>query len=162
VASGIIWVTALSHDDAPLSVTFLDVGQGDAALIEAPSGQRILVDGGPSGEAVTDALGRALPFYDRRIDLVVLTHPQADHMAGLPAVLDRFDVGGLMTTRFTNSTALYDEWQLAGASDVRRATATRGQWIDLGDGARLTVLNPTQRRARPLQTSSTTPQSSSA
>ncbi len=144
VASGFVWVTALSRDEAALSVTFLDVGQGDAALIEGPSGQRILVDGGPSGEAVRDALGRALPFYDRRIDLVVLTHPQADHLAGLPAVLDRFDVGGLMTTRFTNSTALYEEWQeLLAASDVPRVSAARGQWIDLGDGVKLTVLYPT-------------------
>ncbi|MBI4571448.1 MAG: ComEC/Rec2 family competence protein, partial [Chloroflexi bacterium] len=150
VASAIVWVTALSHDDAALSVTFLDVGQGDAALIEGPAGQRILVDGGPSGEAVSDALGRVLPFYDRRIDLVVLTHPQADHLAGLPAVLGRFDVGGLMTTRFTNSTALYEEWQdLLAASEIPRATATRGQWIDLGDGAKLTVLYPTAATRSP-------------
>ncbi|HET9476452.1 MAG TPA: DNA internalization-related competence protein ComEC/Rec2, partial [Dehalococcoidia bacterium] len=139
-----VWVSALSRDDAPLSVTFLDVGQGDATLIESPSGQRILIDGGPSAEAVSDALGRNLPFYDRRIDLVILTHPQADHLAGLSAVLDRYHVGGLMTTRFTNSTALYDEWREDLAdSDIPTATATRGHWIDLGDGARLTVLSPT-------------------
>jgi competence protein ComEC len=143
VASAAVWGTALARDEGALSVTFLDVGQGDAALIEGPGGQRILVDGGPSAAAVADALGRVLPFYDRRIDLVVLTHPQADHLAGLPAVLDRYDVGGVMTTRFANPTDLYGEWQeyLAG-SDLPTVTATRGQSIDLGDGARMTVLHP--------------------
>lgn len=145
LAAAAVWVTALSEGDAPLSVTFLDVGQGDAALIEAPNGQRILVDGGPSAKAVSDALGRHLPFYDRRIDLVVLTHPQADHLAGLPAVLDRYNVGGLMTTRFPNNTALYDDWQAhLATSDIPRVTASRGQWIDLGVGARLAVLNPSR------------------
>jgi competence protein ComEC len=144
IASAAVWVTALSRDDAPLSVTFLDVGQGDAALIEGPGGQRILVDGGPSAAAVRDALGRNLPFYDRRIDLVVLTHPQADHMAGLPAVLDRYDVGGVMTTRFANKTDLYHDWTaFLATSRLPVVTATRGQSIDLADGARLTVLNPT-------------------
>jgi competence protein ComEC len=144
VAAAVIWLSALSRDDAPLSVTFLDVGQGDATLIEGPSGQRILIDGGPSAETVSDALGRALPFYDRRIDLVILTHPQADHLAGLSAVLERYNVGSLMTTRFANPTALYDEWRTYLAdSDIPRFPAIRGQWIDLGDGARLTVLSPT-------------------
>jgi competence protein ComEC len=74
----------------------------------------------------------------------VLTHPQADHLAGLPAVLDRFDTGGLITTRFANSTALYEDWQrYLAASDIPSVKATRGQWIDLGNGARLTVLYPT-------------------
>ena len=144
IASVAVWVAALSREDDRLSVTFLDVGQGDAILIEGPRGNRILVDGGPGGDVVSDALGRNLPFYDRRIDLVVLTHPQADHLAGLTVVLDRFRVGGLMTTRFPASTALYDRWQQALAgSGIPRVTAMRGQWIDLGDGARLTVLNPT-------------------
>ncbi len=144
LASVAVWAWALSPARAELSVTFLDVGQGDAALIEGPSGQRVLVDGGPSGEVLSDALGRVLPFYDRRIDLVVLTHPQADHLAGLPVVLDRYSVGAVMTTRFANETALYDEWQdLLATSHIPSVTATRGQWIDLADGARLTVLNPT-------------------
>jgi len=143
LASAAVWLAALSPNDGRLSVTFLDVGQGDAILIKGPHGNRVLVDGGPSGEVVSDALGRNLPFYDRRIDLVVLTHPQADHLGGLPAVLDRFNVGGVLTTEFQASTELYQEWQnVLARSDLRRATAERGEWIDLGGGANLTVLNP--------------------
>ena len=119
------------------------MGQGDAILIEGPEGNRVLVDGGPSGEAIASALGRHLPFYDRRIDLVVLTHPQADHLGGLPEVLERYDIGGVLATRFAAESVLYRAWTAALAeSRLPSATAMRGQWVDLGDGARLTVLNP--------------------
>ena len=69
----------------------LDVGQGDAILIRTPGGQDILVDGGPGG-AVLRGLGDELPWTDRDIELMVLTHPQADHTLGLLDVLDRYDV----------------------------------------------------------------------
>ena len=63
--SGFVWLSVLSQGSGRLTVTFLDVGQGDAILIEGPHGNRILVDGGASGELVSEALGRHLPFYDR-------------------------------------------------------------------------------------------------
>ena len=70
----------LQPDDPPrLRVTVLDVGQGDAILIQTPDGADILVDGGP-GPAVLRGLGDELPWHDRSIDLIVLTHPQADHL----------------------------------------------------------------------------------
>jgi len=83
---------------AALSVTALDVGQGDAILVEAPAGGgrpagRMLVDGGPDPDAAVDAL-RARGV--RRLDAVVLTHPHADHSEGLPAVLAALDVGAVL------------------------------------------------------------------
>jgi competence protein ComEC len=70
-----------------LSLTMLDVGQGDALFIQTPKLQHILIDGGPN-EQVVEKLGKHLPIYDRAIDLLVLTHPHADHLQGLLEVLD--------------------------------------------------------------------------
>lgn len=72
-----------------LTVVFFDVGQGDAALIRSPAGATILIDGGPDPDLVAAKLA-ALGI--RRLDLIVATHPHADHVAGLPAVLARFQV----------------------------------------------------------------------
>ncbi len=143
LSSTLLWLAVTAPSSGRLSVTILDVGQGDAILIEGPEGNRVLVDGGPSGEAITSALGRHLPFYDRRIDLIVLTHAQADHLGGLPTVLERYDVGGVLATRFAAESALYQDWtKVLSESHVARPVAMRGEWVDLGDGTRLTVLNP--------------------
>lgn len=78
-------------------ISVLDIGQGDAILLEAPTGQVILVDGGPD-KKVLRRLGEELPFWERRIDLVVLSHPHEDHFAGLHEVLNRYEVGAVMIT----------------------------------------------------------------
>lgn len=143
LGSTLLWLAATSPAEGRLSVTFLDVGQGDATLIQGPDGHRILVDGGPSGPALKRALDRHLPFYDRRIDLVVLTHPQADHLGGLPDALHSYEVGSVMTTGITAETSVYGEWQAAlAATGVPEVIARRGHWIDLGHGARIAVVGP--------------------
>ncbi|MDO8703759.1 MAG: ComEC/Rec2 family competence protein [Sulfuricaulis sp.] len=139
----LLWLVITAPAADRLSVTFLDVGQGEAILIEGPAGHRILVDGGPGGEAINAALGRHLPFYDRRLDLVVLTHPQADHLGGLPEVLDAYTVRGVLANPLPAETALYGAWKDALArAQAPVAAARRGQNIDLGEGARLDVLAP--------------------
>lgn len=75
-----------------LTVAFLDVGQGDAIFIETPHGNQMLIDGG-KGRAVLRALNTRMPFFDRSIDVVLATHPDFDHIGGLPEVFRRFDVG---------------------------------------------------------------------
>lgn len=77
--------------DGKLHIVFCDVGQGDAAYIRAPNNQDMLIDGGPD-DKVLGCLGKYMPFYDRTIDVVVLTHPQKDHMQGLISVIDRYTV----------------------------------------------------------------------
>jgi len=73
--------------DGRLHVVFLDVGQGDAIFIQTPSGKQVLVDGGPSETVLLSQLGRQMPFWDRTLDMVVLTHPDSDHITGLIPVL---------------------------------------------------------------------------
>jgi competence protein ComEC len=143
VVAGFVWYGALQPDSDRLRVTVLDVGQGDAILMESPAGHRILVDGGPSGARIAQALGRVLPPSERRIDLVVLTHAQDDHLTGLIEVLQRFEVGAALAGSLEGETAAYQTWREAlSNADVPLVTPRVGQWIDLGDGARMELLWP--------------------
>jgi competence protein ComEC len=142
LASALLWLAVSRPENGRLTVTFLDVGQGDAILIEGPEGHRILVDGGPSGEAITAALGRQLPFYDRRLDLVALTHSQQDHIGGLPSVLEEYSVGRVLSGPVESDTAAYRAWsQALSNGGIAVTSAHRGQTIDLGGGAALAVLS---------------------
>ena len=78
-----------------LEVYFLDVGQGDSQLVNLPSGVQVLIDGGPN-KKVLNELSSVLAPTDRYIDLVILSHPQYDHFAGLIEVLKRYKVGAFI------------------------------------------------------------------
>ena len=87
-----IWYTVFYFENHQnLTVTFFDIGQGDALLIETSAGQQILIDGGP-GRKILSKISKALPFYDRSLDVVIATHPDLDHIGGLPDVLNRYEV----------------------------------------------------------------------
>lgn len=88
----LIFSVLFSLPDGKLHIVFCNVGQGDAAYIRTPNNQDMLIDGGPNNR-VLDCLGRHMPFYDRRIDIVILSHPQKDHLQGLIEVARRFDIG---------------------------------------------------------------------
>lgn len=90
---GIILLFAyiFSLPDGKLHIFFCNVGQGDAAYIRTPSNQDMLIDGGPD-DKVLACLGKHMAFYDRTIDIVLLTHPQKDHLQGLISVIERFNV----------------------------------------------------------------------
>jgi competence protein ComEC len=142
VTSVTLW-QALDGNDDRLRLIVLDIGQGDAILIETPAGHRILVDGGPSGPALMQALGRVLPHDARRIDLLVLSHGQDDHVTGFVELLERYEVGAAVAGPLEGETAAYGAWR---AELERRAVplqvATSGHWLDLGQGIRLEVLAP--------------------
>lgn len=93
-------------DDGKLHVVFFDVGQGDAALIRTPSGDDILVDGGPDS-GVVRKLGETLPVGDRDIELLILTHPHADHVTGLVDVFRRYEVHRVIFTGVVHTTDVY-------------------------------------------------------
>jgi competence protein ComEC len=106
-----------------LEVNFFDVGQGDAIFIETPRRYQILIDGGPDN-TVLEKLGNEMPSWDRTIDLVVLTHPEHDHVAGLIEVLKRYEVDFVLWTGILRDTGEYEEWERlieSGISDVKIA-----------------------------------------
>ncbi len=86
-------LAAANRPDGRAHLTVLDVGQGDAILVESGGGGRLLVDGGPDPDRLLVALDGRLPPWDRRLDLLVLTHPHEDHAAGLPMLLGRYRIG---------------------------------------------------------------------
>lgn len=87
-------------------VYYFDVGQGDATLINGPGGENILLDGGPD-LSVVYALGQALPFYDRQIDLLILTHPDYDHLIGLIEVIKRYQVRQIVINGILDDSPAY-------------------------------------------------------
>lgn len=133
-------VTATIPDDK-LHISFLDVGQGDAILIQKGS-QQVLIDGGPSPQEITLELSSKMPFWDRTIELVVLTHPHTDHITGLVEVLQRYKVEQVLYPDLDYDTPIYDEWLvLLEEKDIKYTLAQAGQEIDLG-GVVIEVLNP--------------------
>src|SRR5215471_8086197 len=136
------WVTP---GDGRLRITFLDVGQGDAILVELPEGPRLLVDGGPAGNQRLDVGERVLaPFLwnrpTQRLDVVALTHPDSDHSGGLRAVLTRFGVREFWENgRWVTGTE--ETLRAVERSGACRRTLVAGQRLWLGS-ALLTVLNP--------------------
>jgi competence protein ComEC len=142
-ASILIWIAVAHLPDSRLHVAFLDVGQGDAIFIETPRGNRVLIDGGPSPAMLLAALGRHLPFWDRRIDLVLLSHPHDDHLRGLLAVLDRYDVRQVLVSNVSHTSSVAQHWrqQLANGS-VPILAIQHPLQVDLGDGPIMTVFPP--------------------
>lgn len=141
----IVWYAVFyfeSHQN--LVVTFFDIGQGDAALVEIPGGNQVLIDGGPS-DLILAKLGRALPFWDKHIDVLLLTHPHADHLDGLLEVLRRYEIGLVVESGVNHSIPEYQMWQeLLESKKINKITAQAGQRIKLGSGAELEILSPLQ------------------
>lgn len=125
-----------------LIVTFFDVGQGDSIFIESAEGYQVLIDGGPSTQVVSK-LGRRMPFWDRTLDRVILTHPDKDHIAGLVEVLKKYSVDGIIWTGVKHSSAIYQEWvRLIEEKKVPEFFAEKGYVIHFGNGVRFEILAP--------------------
>ncbi len=141
-ANLLVWFMVSQNKTGPLRVSFLDVGQGDAILIETPSRYQVLIDGGKNRKVVSE-LGRLMPFGDRSLDIVVATHPDADHIGGLPEVVERYRIGLFIEPYVVSRSSLDDELeQRLARRKVDKLFAERGQVIDFGDGVELTVLFP--------------------
>jgi beta-lactamase superfamily II metal-dependent hydrolase len=142
-------ITFAWRPDGRLHLAVLDVGQGDAILIETPAGATMLVDGGPDPELTLRRLGANLPFFARRIDVMVLSHPHQDHVAGLVDVLDRFQVGALMHAGIAFENPANDRLLADAAAEpmLDAALARAGQSFALDATTTVEILYPTEADA---------------
>jgi competence protein ComEC len=145
----VIVASANIYEIAPerLRVSFLNVGQGDAIFIQSPTGTQTVIDAGSNG-AIIKELGEVMPFFDRSIDLIIGTHPDGDHVGGFPDVLERYDVARVVYGEMQHDAPAADafeqaliKWRLTKAGRVV-VEPHRGDVIDLGGGAYLTILYP--------------------
>ena len=147
--AALLWIAVLTPPDGRLHVTFIDVGQGDAVHVRTPKGRDILIDGGPDPLGAVRALGDRLPFMDRHVDLVVLTHPHSDHVTGLLEVLGRYDVERIVERRIEYDSSAYESWSRAVAAEGAPSVQARpGQLITTDDGVIIEVLSPPQALLR--------------
>lgn len=131
-----------SQKDGLLKVYFFDVGQGDAVFIETPNGNQVLIDGGPDN-TVLQKLGEVMPFYDKDIDVVIMTHSDADHVTGLLEVLNRYEVEHIIYSDIVRKSTLYNAWQKAVAQEgANIIDPVAGKIIDLGNGITVTIVYP--------------------
>ncbi|MFH0951457.1 MAG: MBL fold metallo-hydrolase [bacterium] len=135
IITTMVWLTIVvyyySQADQPLAVVWLNVGQGDSLLIKAPQGQRVLIDSGPDQSVLTE-LARYLPWWNRQLDLIILTHAHADHLIGFNYVLDHYDVQRAIISSAGSDTESYQNF-LAKLKDkqVEITVMTEPLTIDL-------------------------------
>ncbi len=143
ILNAIVWLSMLHAPQSQLRVSILDVGQGDAILVTGPTGIQMLVDGGPD-RSVLRQLPKEMSLLDRSIDLVVETHPDKDHIAGLTDAFDRYRVSYFLSPGVEGSTATARglEHAMSTEPDVHAFIARRGMRIHLGAGAYADILYP--------------------
>ena len=145
LAIAVVGGVAMARPRGTARITVLDVGQGDAILIEGSRGGRLLIDGGPDPDRLLVALDRRIPPWDRRIDTVLLSHPHEDHVAGLVMVLARYDVGRVLEPGMNGPGPSYAAW----LSELSNGLGPQRTQIAAGD--RLTVDEITMRVIWPLR-----------
>lgn len=143
VVMGGLLLWHLSLLEQQTSVTFLNIGQGDAILISQGSVQ-ILVDGGRTSKELLARIGRHVPFWDRTIEFVIATHPDADHIGGLPALLDTYGVKHVLTSGAESETETSRQFREATirATGGEATTVFRGTTISLPRGGTLSIEYP--------------------
>ena len=142
ISLAILWSSFSNERVSYLRVDFLDVDQGDAILVTSPSGIQMLIDAGKD-RSVLRALGDVMDFSDRKIDVVVATHPDADHIGGFPDVFDRYDVDLIVGVNASSGTKIYENFKTKVAGeDANTINAERGMTINFGAGVLAQVLFP--------------------
>lgn len=143
IATCFVWTAVFATEtNGNLVVAFLDVGQGDAIFIQAPNGNQVLIDGGKGGSVLSE-LGALMPFSDRTIDTVIATHPDMDHIGGLPEVFARYEVGMFLEPGVADDgadyAALLEAVQQEGLTPIY---ARRGMVLMLDTSVSLEILFP--------------------
>ncbi len=143
VVVAFIWYAVFKESrNGELRVSFLNIGQGDAIFIEAPSGKQMMIDGGP-GRSVLSELGRMMPFYDRSIDMLLVSNPDKDHMAGFIDVLKSYRVESVVEPGTEPATEVYRVFEEAIRNEhAEKVLARRGMRINLGAETYFDILFP--------------------
>lgn len=123
--SATVWYAVLHErrGDA-LTVVFLDIGQGDAAFIQAPNGNQMVIDGGPNATLLRE-IGKVMPFYDRTIDVLVVTNPDTDHYAGFIDLLKRYRVNMVIESGTKSESETYRAFERAVKEEGSKKVAAR-------------------------------------
>ena len=125
-----------------IKVVFFDVGQGDSILISGGSNQ-ILIDGGKDGKVLLEKLGKYIPFWDRNIEMIVASHPDQDHIGGLPSVLNAYKVDSVLETKMQSDSQIYKKLEDDIAkNDIEKIEAKKDVAIKFPNGAIAEVLYP--------------------
>ncbi|HAI97983.1 TPA: hypothetical protein DCL30_00365 [Candidatus Peribacteria bacterium] len=141
-AATLIWHELPLTANGKLTVRFLSVGEGAATLVTTPSGKRILIDGGPDLTALEE-LGRSLPIAARSIDLLILSHPHADHVAALPEVMKRYRVKSVLFSGVGHTLPRYQAFlSLIEQQQIPIIIADPTEDLSMGDGVMIDVLWP--------------------
>ena len=140
-----VWLAVVERRPSEtLTVYFLDIGQGDAIFIDSPTHGRLLLDGGKNMKVLTE-LGKILPFADKRIDVLIESHPDSDHIGGLPEVVSRYKVGVFLEPGVESDNIIDDELhRRLEEKKIPEILARRGMVINFGDGVKLEILFPNQ------------------
>lgn len=142
LALGSVYIVHEASIPNELQVSFLDVGQGDAIFIQSPSGVQVLIDGGRDA-SVLEELHKVMPLFDRSINVVIATHPDADHISGLIDVVKKFRVGSFLESGAQNENGVQDVLErILTQNGIQRKIAKRGEVYNLGGGVLLDVLYP--------------------
>ena len=144
----IVWFFVFAQESGKfLKVEFFDVGQGDSIFIETMDKKQILIDGGPD-LSILEKIGLKMPFYDRYIDLIILSHPEADHLNGLIEITKRYEVGAIITTGVFRDTEQYKEWlKIIEQKLIPIYLAKSGGEIDFGNNIKIDILYPFENMA---------------
>ncbi len=141
---GLVVYSVILHENRHGMLTFavLNIGQGDALFIESPTGTQVIVDGGP-GKNLMREISSVVPWYDRHIDMIVVTNPDRDHYEGFIPLLDKYKVDAVLESGTASPTDTYAYLEdKFSKKRIQKTIALRGQKIDLGGGAYLEVLFP--------------------
>jgi competence protein ComEC len=142
VSNILVWGFFFSLPDSKPHLKVYDVGQGDSIFIETAGGFKILIDGGPDRK-VAEYLGKDLPFYSKKIDLLVVTHPQSDHLTGILDVVKNYQIKTLWVNAAKDKTRLFKEWEaLLRARKIAATTVYQGDKMIFPDKTTVSVLWP--------------------
>ncbi|MEK9131774.1 MAG: ComEC/Rec2 family competence protein [Patescibacteria group bacterium] len=139
----VLWGVVLRESrEGILTIAVLDVGQGDAIYIEAPNGRQMLIDGGPTRSMLSE-LSEVMPWYDRSVDVLLVTNPDKDHFGGFIDLLKSYTVDAVFESGTFPGTQVYTELEKTIAdTGVKKIVARRGMTIWLDRDVTLSILYP--------------------